>query len=116
MKIIRIDAFQLRWTPDEKPTQHSAFVRIFTDQGIDGIGEASPMQGGRASLGIIKHDLAPAFAHVSDDLRTQYTLGYYAPQKGGDVSGLRHIEIRMKDPALREKYKLRYRTAYYGNR
>ncbi len=63
-----------------------------------------------------KRDLAPAFAHVSDDLRTQYTLGYYAPQKGGDWSGLRHIEIRMKDPAVRAKYKLRYRTAYYGNR
>jgi hypothetical protein len=60
MKITRIDAFQVRWTPNEPPTQHSAFVRIFTDQGIDGIGEASPMQGGLASLGIIKHDLAPA--------------------------------------------------------
>ena len=43
-----------------KPTQHSAFVRIHTDDGIDGIGEASPMQGGLASLGIIAHDLAPA--------------------------------------------------------
>ena len=63
-----------------------------------------------------KHDLAPAFAHVSDDLRTQYTLGYYAPQTGGDASGLRHIEVRLKDPALRGRYKLRYRTAYYGNR
>src|ERR1700761_1044164 len=60
MKIIRIDAFQLRWTPDEKPAQHSAFVRIFTDAGIDGLGEASPMHGGLASLGIIRHDLAPA--------------------------------------------------------
>ena len=37
MKITRIDAFQVRWTPDEKPTQHSAFVRIHTDDGIDGI-------------------------------------------------------------------------------
>src|SRR5271155_1393056 len=60
MKITRIDAFQVRWTADEKPTQHSAFVRIHTDDGIDGIGEASPMQGGLASLGIIRHDLAPA--------------------------------------------------------
>ena len=57
MKITRIDAFQVRWTPDEKPTQHSAFVRIHTDDGIDGISEASPMQGGLASLGI-------AFAHA----------------------------------------------------
>src|SRR5690349_2556493 len=60
MKITRVDAFQVRWSADEKPTQHSAFVRIHTDDGIDGIGEASPMQGGLASLGIIKHDLAPA--------------------------------------------------------
>jgi Ca-activated chloride channel family protein len=63
-----------------------------------------------------KHDLAPAFHHVSDDLRTQYTIGYYAPQKGGDSSGLRHIELQLTDPALRARYTLRYRTAYYANR
>jgi L-alanine-DL-glutamate epimerase-like enolase superfamily enzyme len=51
MKITRVDAFQVRWAQDEKPHQHSAFVRIYTDDGIDGIGEASPMQGGLASLG-----------------------------------------------------------------
>src|ERR1700740_2268994 len=60
MKITRIDAFQVAWSPDDKPAQRSAFVRVFTDDGIDGIGEASPMQGGLASLGMIKHDLAPA--------------------------------------------------------
>jgi L-alanine-DL-glutamate epimerase-like enolase superfamily enzyme len=60
MKITRIDAFQVRWSPEEKPTQHSAFVRVVTDDGVEGVGEASPMQGGRASLGIIKNDLAPA--------------------------------------------------------
>jgi Ca-activated chloride channel family protein len=61
-----------------------------------------------------KHDLAPAFQHVSDDLRTQYTVGYYAPVKGVDFSGLRQIRLQLKDPALRAKYTLRYRTAYYG--
>src|SRR6201993_4840273 len=60
MKITRIDAFQVRWSADEKPNQHSAFVHIHTDDRIDGIGEASPMQGGLASLGIIRHDLTPA--------------------------------------------------------
>ena len=60
-----------------------------------------------------KHDLGPAFQHVSDDLRTQYTVGYYAPQKG---AVLRHIELQLKDPALRTRYTLRYRTAYYANR
>ena len=62
-----------------------------------------------------RHDLGPAFQHVSDDLRTQYTLGYYAPQHGADDSGLRHIHVQLKDPVLRAKYVLRYRTAYYGN-
>jgi L-alanine-DL-glutamate epimerase-like enolase superfamily enzyme len=59
MKITRIEAFQVQWSPNDRPTQRSAFVRIHTNEGIDGIGEASPMQGGRASLGIVIHDLAP---------------------------------------------------------
>ncbi len=63
-----------------------------------------------------KHDLAPAFAHVSEDLRTQYTLGYYAPQSGGNAAGLRQITLQLKDPKLRARYTLRYRTAYYGRR
>ena len=63
-----------------------------------------------------KHDLGPAFQHVSDDLRTQYTVGYYAPQHGVDGSGLRHIHLQLKDPALRARYQLRYRTAYYATR
>jgi Ca-activated chloride channel family protein len=63
-----------------------------------------------------KHDLGPAFEHVSDDLRTQYTVGYYAPQEGVDSSGLRHLHLQLKDPARRARYTLRYRTAYYANR
>jgi L-alanine-DL-glutamate epimerase-like enolase superfamily enzyme len=59
MKISRIDAFQVQWSPADKPAQRSAFVRVHTDQGISGLGEASPMQGGRASLGMIMHDIAP---------------------------------------------------------
>jgi L-alanine-DL-glutamate epimerase-like enolase superfamily enzyme len=59
MKITQIEAFQIRWSPDDKPTQRSAFVRVHTDAGISGLGEASPMQGGRASLGMIVHDVAP---------------------------------------------------------
>src|SRR6185437_5922893 len=59
MKIERIEAFQVRWSPDDKPQQHSAFVRIHCDGGISGIGEASPMMGGLASLGIVARDIAP---------------------------------------------------------
>ncbi|HEY6412423.1 MAG TPA: VWA domain-containing protein [Edaphobacter sp.] len=57
-------------------------------------------------------DLEPALAHVSDDLRTQYVLGYYAPHGGGD-SSFRRIKVRMKDPAM--KYGLRYRSGYYAD-
>lgn len=96
-------------------------VPVVADAGRDTGGEHALIQmardtGGKYYYVEDKHDLAPAFAHVSDDLRTQYTIGYYAPQKGGDSSGLRHIELQMKDPALRARYKLRYRTAYYANR
>src|SRR3954451_15501923 len=59
MKITRIEAFQVQWAPNDKPQQRSAFVRVHTHEGISGLGEASPMQGGRASLGMIVHDIAP---------------------------------------------------------
>jgi Ca-activated chloride channel family protein len=96
-------------------------VPIEADAGRNTGGEHALIQlardtGGKYYYVEDRRDLAPAFAHVSDDLRTQYTLGYYAPQKNGDASGLRHIDIELKDSALRAKYKLRYRTAYYGNR
>ena len=59
-------------------------------------------------------DLEPAFARVSDDLRTQYVLGYYAPQKGGE-GAFRSIRVRMKDAELRGKYELRHRNGYYAD-
>src|ERR1043166_954041 len=59
MKITDIDVFQVSWAPGDKPQQRSAFVRVHTDDGLSGIGEASPMQGGIASLGIIARDVAP---------------------------------------------------------
>ena len=59
MKIRDIEVFQIAWTPEDKPAQRSAWVIIHSDDGLFGIGEASPMQGGLASLGIIRHNLAP---------------------------------------------------------
>lgn len=60
-------------------------------------------------------DLDAAFAHVSDDLRTQYVLGYYAPQGVRHDQSLRAIGVQMSDPSLRSKYSLRYRTGYYSD-
>ena len=60
MKIARIDAFQVAWSPADTPQQRSAFVLVHADDGSIGVGEASPMQGGRASLAMIRDDIAPA--------------------------------------------------------
>jgi L-alanine-DL-glutamate epimerase-like enolase superfamily enzyme len=59
MRITEVEAFQVAWSPADKPTQRSAFVRVHTDSGLTGLGEASPMQGGRASLGMVAQDIAP---------------------------------------------------------
>jgi Ca-activated chloride channel family protein len=96
-------------------------VPIEADAGRNTGGEHALIQmardtGGKYYYVEDKRDLAPAFAHVSDDLRTQYTVEYYAPQKGGDEKGIRHIRLELKDPALRAKYTLRYRTVYYGDK
>src|SRR5580704_18069899 len=60
MKIARIEALRLHWDPKDPPTAGSAFLRVWTDDGLCGLGEASPMQGGIASLGILTRDIAPA--------------------------------------------------------
>jgi Ca-activated chloride channel family protein len=63
-------------------------------------------------------DLEPAFEHVSDDLRTQYVVGYYAPQPvgGGRADGaFRRIKVSLGDPGLAARYQLRYRSGYYAD-
>jgi len=60
MKIRDVEAFQVAWAPGDRPAQRSAWVRVHGEDGLSGIGEASPMQGGLASLGIIARDLKPA--------------------------------------------------------
>ncbi len=53
VKIKDIEVFQVAWAPDEMPATHSAWVYIHAEDGLSGIGEASPMPGGLASLGSI---------------------------------------------------------------
>src|SRR5262245_58878733 len=60
MKISDIEAFQVGWASGDRQQQRSAWVWIRCDDGSFGIGEASPMQGGLASLGIVERNLAPA--------------------------------------------------------
>lgn len=94
-------------------------VPVEADAGRNTGGEHALIQmaedtGGRYYYVEDPKDLEPAFAHVSDDLRTQYLLGYYAPRQT-EEGAFHRIGVRLKDPALRGKYRLRYRTGYYGS-
>ncbi len=59
-------------------------------------------------------DLEPAFRHVSDDLRTQYLLGYYAPRTG-ESTGFRRIQVKLADPGAAGKFSVRHRSGYYAD-
>lgn len=102
MKITEIDAFQISWAPDDTPGQRSAFVMIRSDDGLTGIGEASPMQGGLASLGIIRHDLAPMLLgqdpldHAVILDRAMHTLIKLGPE-GALTGALAALDIAMWD-------------------
>jgi len=94
-------------------------VPVWEDAGRNTGGEHALIQmatdtGGKYFYVEDKKDLEPAFAKVSDDLRTQYVLGYYAPP-GRKDDAFRSVMVRMKNPALREQYQLRHRTGYYAN-
>jgi hypothetical protein len=39
MKIARIEALQLHWDPKDPPTAGSAFLRVWTDEGLCGLGD-----------------------------------------------------------------------------
>jgi Ca-activated chloride channel family protein len=97
-------------------------VPVAADAGRDTGGEHALIQlatdtGGKFYNIHQQSDLTPAFANVSTDLRTQYDLGYYAPQPNttqfsNDAPQLRHIHLQLRNPILRAQYTLRYRTAY----
>ena len=102
MKITEVEAFQISWSANDPPTQRSAFVRIRTDDGLTGIGEASPMQGGLASLGIVSRDIAPRLLgqdpldHAVLLDRAMHTLIKLGPE--GALSGaLAALDIAMWD-------------------
>ena len=64
-------------------------VPIAADAGRNTGGEHTLIQmsedtGGKYYYVTDPKDLEPAFQHISDDLRTQYLLGYYAPLQGGE--------------------------------
>ncbi len=102
MRIARVETFQVQWQPADTPAQRSAFVRVWTDDGRVGLGEASPMQGGRASLDMIAHNIAPSLIgtdpldHAVLQDRLMHRLVKLGPE--GALSGaLAAIDIALWD-------------------
>ncbi len=57
--------------------------------------------------------LAKAFQQVSEDLRTQYLLGYYPSRRMAD-SDFRTISVQLQGQAAGSHYGVRHRTGYYA--
>ena len=93
-------------------------VPIPADAGRNTGGEHALIQmatdtGGKYYYAESPQELKTAFAHISDDLRTQYLLGYYAPEHRPGTS-FHAITVQLADPAKNEADVLRYRSGYYG--
>jgi Ca-activated chloride channel family protein len=98
-------------------------IPIYADAGRNTGGEHALIQmaadtGGKYFYVETAKDLAPAFAKVSDDLRTQYVLGYYAPEKTAKsrADGFRTLKVEVTEPGMDGKVGLRYRSGYYASR
>jgi Ca-activated chloride channel family protein len=98
-------------------------IPIYADAGRNTGGEHALIQmaddtGGKYFYVEDAKDLAPAFEKVSDDLRTQYVLGYYAPPKTPQSrsDGFRTLKIEVADQSLAGKIGLRYRSGYYASK
>ena len=61
--------------------------------------ELAENSGGRYYLGDTIQGISSAFAQVADELRRQYSLGYY-PRPGGQSGQLRQIKVRVNQPDL----------------
>lgn len=98
-------------------------VPVYADAGRNTGGEHALIQmaddtGGKYYYVSNPKDLEPALRHVSDDLRTQYLLGYYAPTESsqrGAENTLRMVSIHLRDASSNGRYDLRYRKSYYGD-
>jgi Ca-activated chloride channel family protein len=96
-------------------------VPVYADAGRNTGGEHALIQmaddtGGKYYYVSDPRDLEPALRRVSDDLRTQYLLGYYAPprdeERDADVK-LHAVSVKLKDAGMAEKSELRYRKTYF---
>ncbi len=100
-RIASVEAFQVTWRPGDPPGRRTAFVRVRTESGLVGYGEASPMMGGEHSLLVVR-DFAASLtgldpfdqAVISDRLLHRYVkLG----PEGAVTGALAALDIALWD-------------------
>ncbi len=96
-------------------------IPIYADAGRNTGGEHALMQlsddtGGKYFYIEDTKDLGPAFAKVSEDLRAQYVLGYYAPANTGKGRGDGLRTIRVEGVGAGAGVTMRSRSGYYGGK
>jgi Ca-activated chloride channel family protein len=92
-------------------------VPIEASAGRDTGGEHALMQlsddtGGKYYYASSTSQMDEAFRKISDELRTQYLLGYYSSQHDS-YSDFRRIHIDLTNPPSGGPYQARYRAGYY---
>jgi Ca-activated chloride channel homolog len=95
-------------------------VPIEASAGRDTGGEHALIQlssdtGGKYFYATNTAQLDEAFRTISDELRTQYLLGYYPVQRLAD-SDFRRIEVKLSGVTSGSDYKTRHRTGYYTSK
>ena len=68
--------------------------------------------GGRYYYATSMSQLDDAFRQISDELRTQYLLAYYASQRTSN-SQFRRIQVNVSGPPDSQNYRVRHRAGYY---
>ena len=78
------------------------FVRVFTDEGIDGLGECSPMNGGRVIAYFVNTVLRPlCLGHNPLEIDKLWTAMFYRPYKlgvmGAHLEAIAGVDIALWD-------------------
>ncbi len=88
-------------------TGRGATSRAEYERGKMYLSELARVTGGRLYNGSSMLGLSQAFAYVADELRRQYSLGYY-PRQSGQAAQRRQIKVRVNQPNVvvraRESY------------
>jgi len=95
-------------------------VPIEADAGRDEGGEHALVQissdtGGKYYYATSAPQLEAAFSQISDELRTQYLLAYYPPQRYSS-SEFRQLRVDLTNPPPGGPYQAHYRAGYYTHK